>query len=206
MGRQGTDVAREAAGVVLSDDRFATLATAIRQGRGLLANLQKAVRYYLAVKVALIAAMLVPVALGQAAPLSPLMIILLELFMDLAASTAFVIEAPEGPLMAQPPCRPEQPFLDRPMVKVILAGGLLLALAVGIAYQGFSLWWSPAPLPERQTAAFATWMLGHVLLAYALRTKSAPLFRRGFFSNGVLNLWAPGAIVVTLLAVYPSPL
>ncbi len=100
MGRQGTDVAREAAGVVLSDDRFATLATAIRQGRGLLANLQKAVRYYLAVKVALIAAMLVPVALGQAAPLSPLMIILLELFMDLAASTAFVIEAPEGPLMA----------------------------------------------------------------------------------------------------------
>ncbi|MDN5345266.1 MAG: P-type Ca2+ transporter type [Clostridia bacterium] len=202
MGGQGTDVAREAAGVVLSDDRFATLATAIRLGRGLLANLQKAVRYYLAVKVALIAAILVPVALGQAAPLSPLMIILLELFMDLAASAAFVIEPQEEPLMAHPPRRPGQPFVDQSMVRVIFTGGLLLALAVGIAYQGLQLWWRPAPLPARQTAAFATWMLGHVLLAYSLRTISVPPFRQGFFSNGLLNLWALGAVTITFLAVY----
>ncbi|QGP94011.1 Calcium-transporting ATPase 1 [Neomoorella glycerini] len=206
MGRQGTDVAREAAGVVLSDDCFSTLATAIRQGRGLLANLQKSVRYYLAVKIALIVTMLVPAALGQPAPFSPLMIILLELFMDLAASTAFVIEPPEEPLMERPPRRPGRPFLDRPMVQVIFAGGLLLALAVGLAYQGLELWWGPAPVPIRQTAAFATWMLGHVLLAYSLRTQSLPPYRQGFFANGVLNLWALGAAAVTLMAVYLTPL
>ncbi|MBX6377803.1 MAG: cation-transporting P-type ATPase, partial [Clostridia bacterium] len=112
MGRRGTDVAREAAGLVLTDDRFATLVTAIGEGRALFANLQKAVRYYLAVKVALVAAMLAPVVLGWPPPFPPVVIVLLELFMDLAASTAFVSERPEGDLMEEPPRDPTRPFLD----------------------------------------------------------------------------------------------
>ena len=64
MGLKGTDAAREAAALVLTDDRFATIAVAIREGRGLFASLQKAVRYYLAVKVGLVLSMLLPMALG----------------------------------------------------------------------------------------------------------------------------------------------
>ena len=200
MGLKGTDAAREAAALVLTDDRFATIAVAIREGRGLFASLQKAVRYYLAVKVGLILSMLLPMALGYGPPLTPAMIILLELFMDLAASTAFVNEPPESGLMSDPPRRPEAPFLDGAMRTAILGGGALLAAAV------LSAAWAATRLggPDLyQTAAFAAWMVGHVVLAFVFRTVRTPLRRAGWFSNRVLDAWAVAAVatlaVVTLL-------
>jgi Ca2+-transporting ATPase len=83
MGRTGTDVAREAAGLVLADDNLATLTTAVRVGRLLYENLHKAVRYYLAAKVGLIVAALLAVLFRLPVPFSPIQIIVLELFMDL---------------------------------------------------------------------------------------------------------------------------
>lgn len=199
MGLGGTDAAREAASLVLTDDRFATLASALREGRGLFANLQKAVRYYLAVKVGLILVMLLPALFGFSPPLAPIMIILLELFMDLAASTAFVVEAPETALMAQAPRPPEAPFLDAEMRRGIVAGGLLLAVAVL-----FSAWLGSRLGGEGlyRTGAFAAWMLGHVVLAFRFRSWRAPLRPAGLFSNRVLNLWALGALLATLLVSY----
>jgi hypothetical protein len=84
MGETGTDVAREAADIVLEDDNFTTIVGAIREGRVLFANLTQGVRYYLACKVALVGATLLPVLLGVPVPFAPIQIILMELFMDLA--------------------------------------------------------------------------------------------------------------------------
>jgi Ca2+-transporting ATPase len=80
MGCDGTDAAREAGSVVLTDDRFASLAEAIRESRGVESNLRKGIRYYFAAKVVLVAIMLLPALLGPSPPLSPAMIILVELF------------------------------------------------------------------------------------------------------------------------------
>ncbi|BDG60880.1 cation-translocating P-type ATPase [Caldinitratiruptor microaerophilus] len=207
MGQGGTDVAREAAGLVVTDDRFATLVTAIREGRTLFANLQKAVRYYLAVKVALIAAMLVPAALGWAPPFPPILIVLLELFMDLAASTAFVIEKPEGELMEEPPRDPKRALLDPLMVRGILTGGLLLAAAVLTAAEGAARRAggdAASTASVRVSAAFVTWMLGHVILAFAMRTLRLPPWRAGLFGNPVMSLWAAG-VLATGLAVTTLP-
>jgi Ca2+-transporting ATPase len=123
MGRTGTDVAREAAGLVLADDNLATLTTAVRVGRLLYENLHKAVRYYLAAKVGLIVAALLAVLFRLPVPFSPIQIIVLELFMDLGASVTFTVERPESDLMRRPPRSPQEPFINRAMLVGILAGG-----------------------------------------------------------------------------------
>jgi Ca2+-transporting ATPase len=134
MGRTGTDVAREAAGLVLADDNLATLTTAVRVGRLLYENLHKAVRYYLAAKVGLIVAALLAVLFRLPVPFSPIQIIVLELFMDLGASVTFTAERPESDLMRRPPRSPQEPFINRAMLVGIFGGGLALAAAVFLAF------------------------------------------------------------------------
>ena len=134
MGKRGTDVARDAADVVLADDNFATLEAGIEEGRRLGANLRKGVRFYLAAKVALSTIVLVVALAGLPQPFEPVQIIVMELFMDLAASAAFVSERAENDLMRRPPDDPQRRFLDRPMVTSIFAAGLSLFAGVCGAY------------------------------------------------------------------------
>ncbi len=187
MGKSGSDIAREAADVILVDDNFATLVQAIKEGRLLFANLRKAIRYYLACKVALILATLLPVFLKMPVPFSPIQIILLELFMDLGASTTFVVERAESDLMHFPPRNPKARFMDPDMVKSILGSAMGLFGAVFLTY--LVTWLNGQELIKTQTIAFVTWLLGHVLLAWNLRTEREPLFSFGLFSNPILTVW-----------------
>ena len=112
-------MAREVAGMVLADDNYATIVQAIHEGRILFENLKKGVRYYLACKVALISITLLAVVLGVPMPFAPVQIVLMELFMDLAASATFVAEPPKSDLMRQKPHDMQSAFLNRPMVTSI---------------------------------------------------------------------------------------
>ncbi len=201
MGEGGTDVAREAADMVLADNNFATISHAVREGRRLFANLKKGVRYYLACKVALVSTALIAVLLGTPIPFSPLQIILLELFMDLGASAAFVSEKEESDIMNRPPQDSHAPFLDRGMIRSIFASASGLFLAVSIAY--LATWYSTQDIFQSQTAAFVTWLLGHVLLAFNMRSDREPLLKLGLLSNKVMVAWgmaaAAFAVLVTLL-------
>lgn len=203
MGQGGTDAAREASSMVLTDNKFATLASGVRDGRGLFANIQKAVRYYLAIKLAVVTIMFIPAVLGILPPFTPAMIILLEMFMDLAASSAFVVEPAESTLMDRPPRSPSKPFLDRDMNTGIVVGSLLLAAAIlPCAFWARSVAAPADAAVSFRSVAFAAWMVGHVVLAYGLRTWSDPLRKVGFFSNRVLNIWALCAIITTACTVY----
>lgn len=197
MGQRGTDVAREAADLVLSDDNFATVVSAVRGGRVLFENLRKAVRYYLAAKVALITASLVAVLAGLPLPFAPVQIIVLELFMDLGASTTFVAEPPEGEVMARPPRDPRRPFMDRSMVLGILGGGLSLAAAVLVAY----LWGIRHGLGTdvARTAAFAAWLVGHIVLALHMRSEREPLVARGLRLTRPFVIWAVAAVGLAVI-------
>jgi Ca2+-transporting ATPase len=197
MGRTGTDVARETADLVLADDNFATVTVAVRDGRALFANLRKAVRYYLAAKVALIGVSLVAVLAGLATPFVPVQIIVMELFMDLGASTTFVAEPPEEDVMARPPRPPHHPFMDRAMQVGIFGGGVSLAVAVLVAF-----FWTlahGADLAAAQTAAFAAWLVGHLVLAAHMRTEREPLARVGLLGNRNFLIWT--IAVLALLAI-----
>jgi Ca2+-transporting ATPase len=199
MGETGTDVAKEAAGMVLGDDNFATIAVAVREGRKLFENLRKAVRYYLAAKVALVASALLAVLAHLPVPFAPVQIILLEFFMDLGASITFTAEPAESDVMARPPRDFRQPFVDRAMQLGIFGGGISLSAAVIAAY----LWAFSRGVsaPHAQTLAFATWMFGHVALAIHMRTERQPLVFRGPYSNVAMVIWGVAAVAVLALVV-----
>ncbi len=203
MGIRGTDVAKETADMVLTDDNFATIKTAVKEGRKLFGNLRKGVRYYLACKVALVASFLLPIAIGVPLPFAPIQIIVLELFMDLAASATFVAEPEESGTMTKPPVDPKEKFMNRSMLSGIAMGALSLFAAVSVNFLSIWLLNSNLPADQRlmlaQTVAFATWMLGHILLALNFRSEKEPLVKLGFFSNKVMVLWALLATVTLIV-------
>ncbi len=196
MGRAGTDVAREAADLVLADDNLATVAAAVEAGRVLFANLRKAVRFYLAAKVALVGASTVAVLLRLPVPFEPVQIIVMELFMDVGAATTFVAEPPEEDVMRRPPRDPRRRFFDRSIQVGILAGGATLAAVVLVPY--LWVWRTGDGGPMAQSAAFVAWMLGSVVLAGHMRAEGTPLLPRGLASNRPFLLWALAAVLAVV--------
>ena len=185
---------------MLADDNYATLARGVFEGRHFSDNLGKGVNYYLAVKVGLISIFLLPVLAGLPLPFSPIQIILLEMFMDLAASAGFVAEPAEADITLRPPRRTAVPLLDRTAVMSILSKSAALFLAVMAAYAWAT--WQGLSTGAVQTCAFTSWMIGHVALAFISRRDREPVMRHGLFSNPVMNVWALAAIAFLLLAVY----
>lgn len=196
MGTRGTDVAKEAASMILTDDNFATIEIAVKEGRKLYGNLRKGIRYYLACKVALVSIFLIPIILGIPLPFAPIQIIVLELFMDLAASATFVAEPEETGTMQKPPINPKEKFMNKPMLRSLFLGALSLFLAVTATF--LFAWYTTQSLPYARTVAFATWMFGHIFLALNFRSEREPLIKEGLLSNKVMLLWAL-LVFVTLL-------
>jgi Ca2+-transporting ATPase len=200
MGIRGTDVAREAADVVLADDNFVTIGHGIFQGRKFFDNLKKGLKYYLSVKTALVLVFLVPVLLGLPLPLAPIQIILLELFMDLAASAGFVAEPAERSIY-EPIAK--KSLFDKGMLAGIGLSGLSLFIAVLVPYfyalsKGFSI-------ETAQTFAFTAWIMGHVFLAFVSRSEREPLISLGPFTNKAMDVWAAAAFIFLFL-ILATPL
>ncbi|HLN44291.1 MAG TPA: cation-translocating P-type ATPase C-terminal domain-containing protein, partial [Candidatus Sulfotelmatobacter sp.] len=142
--------------------------------------------------------------LGIPLPFNPIQLIVLELFMDLAASATFIAEPAEKNIMNKPPLDPHEKFMDRSMLTNIMLGALSLFAAVSITY--LFTWFSNTNLADQnsrlllsQTVAFATWMFGHIFLAFNFRSKKEPLIRLGIFSNKIMILWAVVAIGTLLV-------
>ncbi|MCW3995396.1 MAG: cation-transporting P-type ATPase [Candidatus Bathyarchaeota archaeon] len=211
MGIRGTDVAKESASMILTDDNFATIQTAVKEGRRLYSNLRKGVRYYLACKVALVSIFLVPIMLGIPLPFAPIQIIVLELFMDLAASATFVAEPQEVGAMKKPPISRAERFMNWQMLKTLFLGAFSLFLAVTVTY--LFTWYVSLPTlgmaaaeTYARTVAFATWMFGHIFLALNFRSEHEPLLKEGLLSNKVMLLWALLVFAVLIAGTTLSPL
>jgi P-type Ca2+ transporter type 2C len=202
MGRSGADVAREAADLVLADDNFATLVRAMAQGRRLYENLRKAVRYYLAVKLALVAVSVAIAASGRPLPFLPLQVLVIELFIVLGAAIAFVNQAPEGDEMSRPPRASKARFFDRRMLFGIIGGTITLGLLTGGAflYAYSSLGVAPA-----RCLALVCWLIGHVSLGIAMGWERRGVTVADLRANPALLIWAGSAIALTILLVGIPP-
>ncbi len=176
MGERGTDVAREAAAIVLLDDSFASITAAIRQGRHIEDNVRLAVRFIFAVHVPVIALALVPVLLHWPALLMPAQIVLLELIIDPACSVVFEAEPAAADLMERPPGGARtSPLARRNLVLGMLQGaGLAAALLAGCAFMASQGW----PAASMRTAAFLALAAGLFLLVPAQREPARAGARR----------------------------
>ncbi len=143
MGARGTDVAREAASLVLLDDDFASIVTAIRDGRRVFANLRRAVVFLVAVHVPIVGLSMLPVALGWPMLLMPVHILFLQLIIDPTCSVVFEAEPLDAQTMTQPPRRPDARLFDAKVVGQGLWQGvgllvLLLAVCAWMLHAGAS--------------------------------------------------------------------
>lgn len=195
MGGRGTDVAREAASLVLLDDNFASLVTAVRLGRRIADNLRKAFGYILAVHVPIAGMSLLPVLFGWPMVLGPVHVVFLELVIDPVSSIVFEAEPEEDGIMTRPPRRPDAPLFDVPL----LAHGLLQGAVVMIAALAmFQLAIHDEHGEEAaRCMAFVTLVLGNLGLVLTNRSTTSGALRAMLRPNKALVL----VVIVTMLAL-----
>ena len=158
MGRRGTDVAQEAAAVVLQDDRFETIVAAVEEGRVIFDNIRKVVFYLFSCNLAEVLVLLIAVLLGLPLPLLPLQILWINLVTDTFPALALALEPGEPDVMSRPPRDPQAAILSWPFLSRVLFYGALIAASTLAAYRP-----SVARDPQAATTmAFMTLTLAQV--------------------------------------------
>ena len=212
MGITGTDVAKETADMVLTDDNYVSIVSAVEQGRVIYSNIRKFVYYLISCNIAEVLIIFIPTAFGKflfpemaargiLSPLTAIQLLWLNLVTDGAPALALGTEKGDPDLMEQPPRPPSEQIINRFMQwgvaiqAVAITGTTLLAFNLGLSHSQ----------PEfAETMAFATLSISELLRAYTSRSERYPLFKIGVFGNKWMNL-AVGASLVMILAVIYVP-
>lgn len=203
MGARGTDVARESAAIVITDDDFSSIVGGVRQGRGIFDNLRKAMSYIIAVHVPIAGMSLIPVFVkGWPLVLLPVQIAFLELIIDPACSVVFEAEPVDPNIMDVPPRGLNEPmFGRRVLVIAFLQGASVLAAVFGIY-----LWSILTNRPDDvvRSLTFATLVIGNLALILVNRSWRLSIWRSFAERKNSMLYWilgVAGALLVVLLAV-----
>lgn len=200
MGARGTEVAREAAALVLLNDDFASLVTAIRYGRRVFANLRKAMVFVLAVHIPIVGLSIVPVLLGWPMLLMPVHILFLQLIIDPSCSVVFEAEPLDSDAMAAPPRRPDARLFDASVLSRGLwqGGGLLLLL---LALFGYARAATGSDGMAR-ALTFSVLVVSSIGLIFVNRTWSRALVATSVRSNPYFAWMAVGSTAVLAIILY----
>jgi P-type Ca2+ transporter type 2C len=201
MGERGTDVAREAAAIVLLDDSFASITTAIRQGRRIYDNISAATRFIFAVHVPVVALALGAVLFHWPMLLLPVQIVLMELLIDPACSVVFEAEPESGDIMDRPPrASNASPFTIENVGYAMLQGTGLAIVLLGSAWGMMSLGWESGHI---RASVFAGLVLGLFLLVIANRDLRHSLFTNLWLRNAwlVRMVWFVTGMLVLIVIV-----
>lgn len=200
MGRGGSDVARESAHMVLTDDNFTSIARAIREGRRVYDNIRKFIRYALTGNSGEIWTIFLAPFLGLPIPLLPIHILWVNLVTDGLPGLALASERAEPDIMRRPPRPPKESIFAHGMARHVLVVGFLLGV-VCLSVQG----WARAYSPEHaQTMVFTVLTLSQLGHCLAIRSEREPLWRLGLMSNRPLA-WAVGFTFLLQLATIYTP-
>jgi Ca2+-transporting ATPase len=201
MGIRGTDVAKEAAAIVLQDDRFETVAAAVEEGRVIYDNIRKFVFYLFSCNLAEVLLLLAAGVAGLPLPLLPLQILWLNIVTDTFPALALAMEPGDASVMRRQPLRPDDAILSRGFVSRILFYGVLIAAAA----LGAFLWALQNSSAHATTIGFMTLALAQIFhLATARHVTSSERS-----DVGLTNPYALGAagfsIALQIVAVYVTP-
>lgn len=203
MGKRGTDVAREAAALVLVEDDFGSIVDAVRTGRRIYDNLKKAVGYIVAVHVPIAGVSLVPALLGYGTMLTPALVVFLELIIDPACSVVFEMEPEEKNVMDRPPRSAESHLFTMPrMLWSLLQGSVsLIAALIVLRWAHLGGYGEQA----ERTLAFTMLLAGNVALLLANHSLTEPLWRTFRRTNPAMPYFLGGAatLLVALTLVPP---
>lgn len=200
MGNKGTDVAREASSLVLLDDNFASIVSAIRLGRKIFDNLQKAMSYIIAIHIPIIGLTLLP-AFFSSLPilLMPLLIVLLELIIDPVCSIAFEQEQEEENIMNRKPRNPQEQFFGKDKISASMLQGLLL-LGMTMAVYFLSIHEGHTN-EEVRAITFSSLVIGNVFLILTNLSKTRNFIKVITEKNWALWIILSLAIIMLLLII-----
>jgi Ca2+-transporting ATPase len=203
MGITGTDVAKETADMVLTDDNYASIVAAVEQGRVIYANIRKFVFYLLSCNLAEIAVILTAILAGLPSPLTAIQLLWLNLITDGLPALALGLEKGDPDTMDVPPRPPEEPVINRPMwLRIGIQTVAISAVTLGAYILGLRAY--PDAPGVAATMAFVTLSFSELLRAFTSRSETYPLIRIGLFSNRAM-LYAFASSLLLLLTVIYAP-
>jgi Ca2+-transporting ATPase len=224
MGITGTDVAKETADMVLTDDNYASIVAAVEQGRIIYSNIRKFVFFLLSSNVAEIMIIFLATLAGLPAPLTAIQLLWLNLITDGAPALALAVEKGDPDIMEQKPRAKSEPIINRSMMTGLVVqtiaqtGAVLTAFALGLIWHleaGAQVIgnpiiyliqhdWRGIDVQTAETMAFVTLSLCELFRAYTVRSERASLFKIGVFSNRYMQ-YAVGLSIVLLILVVSVP-
>ena len=201
MGITGTDVAKQTADMVLTDDNFASIVAAIEQGRIIYSNIRKFVYFLLACNVGEILIIFAAMLMGMPIPLRPVQLLWLNLVSDGAPALALGLEKGDPDIMKHPPRSPKEPIINRDMAIGIGVIGVVDAIAILTVFY-LAMQRHPGHLEAAQTMAFVALCSSELIRAFTARSEYHSVFSIGVFSNRWM-VWAVGvSFLLVLMVVY----
>ncbi|MBC7951836.1 MAG: HAD-IC family P-type ATPase [Rhodospirillaceae bacterium] len=194
MGRTGSDVTREAATMVLTDDDFATVVHAVQEGRTIYDNIVKFVRFQLSTNVGALLAVFAAPLLGMPVPFHPIQILWVNIIMDGPPALALAFDPPRAGLMIEPPRPRQDAILSRSRLVRLLSYGITMAVGTLAV-----LWCASGDAVHARTLAFTTFVMFQVFNVFNARVSGESAFNPRLFRNG--KLWLALAMVLALQAV-----
>jgi len=204
MGITGTEVTKEAADMIVTDDNFASIVAAVEEGRGIYDNITKTLAYLLGSSTGELMVMLVAVLLGWPLPLLPLHLLWINLVTDGFAALALSTDPIDPDVLSRPPRHSQSALLNRDLLKLTLFTGLLAA-SVTLCVFAFELYIIGSGLEHARDAAFTALVITGLLRSFGARSEQRTLWQIGLFSN--LRLFLVVAVSFTLqLAIHHVPM
>ncbi|MFW6029563.1 MAG: calcium-translocating P-type ATPase, SERCA-type [Halanaerobiales bacterium] len=205
MGINGTDVSKEAADMILTDDNFASIVDAVEEGRIIYSNIRKFVGFLLSCNIGEILIILVAMLLQLPVPLVPIQLLWINLVTDSFPAFALGMEVGEKDIMKKEPRDPGEPIVDNKMKIALALQSIGLALGALVSfYLGYQIGGGSGEEATElgRTFCFTTLILGEMLRAYSARSEAVSLFKMKLFNNRFLNLSVIFAVVLLLLILY----
>ncbi len=203
MGITGTDVSKETADMVLTDDNYASIVAAIEEGRIIYSNIRKFVYYLLSCNVGEILVVFLATIFNWGLPLTAIQLLVLNLVTDGAPALALGLEKGDPDIMDRPPRPVNEPIINRPMVIGIITQSIAIAAATLTAFLIGRMWFGGTEA-HAQTMAFTTLSISELLRAYTARSERHPLISIGIWSNRFMQ-WAVLASLAIIMAIIYVP-
>jgi P-type Ca2+ transporter type 2C len=201
MGITGTDVAKGAADMVLTDDNYASIVSAVEQGRVIYSNIRKFVYYLLSCNAAEIMVIFLATLFGWPIPLTAIQLLWLNLVTDGAPALALGTEPGDPDIMERPPRPTNEPIINKHMQIGILVQTIAIT-AVTLGAYAIGYYFEPEHAEFAQTMAFVTLSISELFRAYTARSEFYPLLKIGVFKNRIMNWAVLGSLVMIFVVVY----